>query len=100
VGVSVSAVPHREPVYNLCIFSEWTDPAATDENIAWTRATYAAMKPYRAQYRYVNYLDDDDVGEAVRAAYGPNYERLVEVKRRHDPDNVFRLNHNIDPSTG
>jgi FAD/FMN-containing dehydrogenase len=100
VGVSETAVPHRNPGYNLGIFSEWTDPATTDENIAWARETYAAMKPYRAQLRYVNYLDEDDVGEAVRAAYGPNYDRLVEVKRRYDPDNVFHLNHNIDPAPG
>jgi FAD/FMN-containing dehydrogenase len=98
VGVSDTAVPHRDPGYNLGIFSEWTDPATTDENIAWARETYAAMKPYRAQLRYVNYLDEDDVGEAVRAAYGPNYDRLVEAKRRYDPDNVFHLNHNIDPA--
>ncbi len=100
VGVSDTAVPHRDPGYNLGIFSEWTDPATTDENIAWARETYATMKPYRAQLRYVNYLDEDDVGEAVRAAYGPNYDRLVEVKRRYDPDNVFHLNHNIDPAPG
>ena len=37
-------------------------------------------------------------GDAVRAAYGPNYERLLELKRRYDPDNLFRLNHNIVPS--
>jgi FAD/FMN-containing dehydrogenase len=98
VGVSDTAVPHRDPRYNLGIFSEWTDPATTEENIAWARETYAALKPYRAQLRYVNYLDEDDVGEAVRAAYGPNYDRLVEVKRRYDPDNVFHLNHNIDPA--
>jgi FAD/FMN-containing dehydrogenase len=98
VGVSDTAVPHRHPGYNLGIFSEWTDPATTDENIAWARETYAAIKPYRAELRYVNYLDEDDVGEAVRAAYGPNYDRLVEVKRRYDPDNVFHLNHNIDPA--
>ena len=98
VGVSDTAVPHRDPGYNLGIFSEWTDPATTDENIAWARETYAAIKPYRAQLRYVNYLDEDDVGEAVRAAYGPNYDRLVEIKRRYDPENVFHLNHNIDPA--
>jgi FAD/FMN-containing dehydrogenase len=98
VGVSDTAVPHREPGYNLGIFAEWTDPAATEENMNWTRETYAAIEPYRAALRYVNYLDADDVGDAVRAAYGPNYERLVELKRRLDPDNVFHLNHNIDPA--
>jgi FAD/FMN-containing dehydrogenase len=98
VGVSDTAVPHRDPGYNLGIFSEWVDRATTDENIAWARETYAAIEPYRAQLRYVNYLDEDDVGEAVRAAYGPNYDRLVEVKLRYDPDNVFHLNHNIDPA--
>jgi len=98
VGVSHTAVPHRDPGYNLGIFSEWTDPATTDENISWARETYASMTPYRAELRYVNYLDEDDVGDAVRAAYGPNYDRLVEVKRRYDPDNVFHLNHNIDPA--
>ena len=98
VGVSDTAVPHREPGFNLGIFSEWVDPAATDENIVWTKELYAALEPYRgSQLRYVNYLDDDDGGDAVRDAYGPNYDRLVEMKRRYDPDNVFRLNHNIDP---
>ena len=99
VGVADTAVPHREPGYNLGIFAEWTDQATTDENIAWTRDAYAAIEPYRdRQFRYVNYLDDDDVGDAVRAAYGPNYDRLVDMKRRYDPDNVFHLNHNIDPA--
>jgi len=47
----------------------------------------------------VNYLDNDDVGDAVGAAvYGPNYARLAEVKRRYDPDNVFRLNQNVEPA--
>ena len=101
VGVSETASPHRESGYNLGIFAEWTDPATTDENIAWARETYGAIEPYRrGGLRYVNYLDEDDVGDAVRAAYGPNYDRLVEVKRRYDADNVFHLNHNIDPAAG
>jgi FAD/FMN-containing dehydrogenase len=44
----------------------------------------------------VNYLDADDANR-IRAAYGPNYDRLVELKRRYDPDNLFRLNQNIVP---
>ena len=98
VGVSETAVPHRSPVFNLGIFAEWLDPAETDDNIHWARETYRAIEPYRAQLRYVNYLDSDDVGDSVRDAYGPNYERLREVKQRYDPRNIFHLNHNIEPA--
>jgi len=98
VGVSDTAVPHREPGNNFFAASVWMDPAATDENIAWARATYSAMEPYFVQRRYVNYLGDDEAEDAVRAAYGPNYRRLAEVKRKYDPQNLFRLNQNISPS--
>jgi len=98
VGFSDTAVPHRSPGYNLGIFAEWLDPTASDANIRWARETYEAMEPHRAQLRYVNYLDADDVGDAVLDAYGANYERLLEVKRQYDPENVFHLNHNIRPS--
>ena len=74
------------------------DPAATDENVAWTRETHAALGPHLDQARWLNYLGDDQREDAVRAAYGPNYDRLLEAKRRYDPENVFRHNHNIDPS--
>jgi FAD/FMN-containing dehydrogenase len=99
VGVSETAVPHRSPGYNLGIFAEWLDPAATDTNVRWARETYQAMESYRAPLRYVNYLDSDDVGDAVRDAYGPNYARLLEVKQQYDPENVFHLNHNIQPAS-
>jgi FAD/FMN-containing dehydrogenase len=98
VGVTDTAVPHRAEGWNLLIPSVWVDPAATDENIAWTRETHAAFGPYLDKARWLNYLGDDQGGDAVRAAYGPNYERLRDVKRRHDPENVFRHNHNIDPA--
>jgi FAD/FMN-containing dehydrogenase len=98
VGVSDTAVPHREPGYNLVLTSVWMDPAITEKSIAWTRATYDAMAPHLLKKRYVNYLGDDEAAEAVRAAYGPNYARLAQVKRRYDPDNLFRLNHNIQPA--
>lgn len=100
VGVTATAVPHREPGYNFLAASVWTDPPANGRNIAWARAVYADMEPYFAQRRYVNYLGDDEGADAVRRAYGPNYARLVEVKRRYDPDNLFRLNQNISPAAG
>jgi FAD/FMN-containing dehydrogenase len=98
IGVSDTAVPHREPGYNFLSASVWTDPATTGDNIAWTRAFYAALEPHFVRRRWLNYLDDDDAGDAVRAAYGPNYSRLAEVKRHYDPDNVFHMNHNIQPA--
>jgi FAD/FMN-containing dehydrogenase len=97
VGVSDTAVPHREVGYNLLMPSVWLDAADTEANIAWTRATFDLFSPYFAERRWLNYFSDDDGSDAVRAAYGPNYDRLVELKRRYDPENVFHLNHNIDP---
>jgi hypothetical protein len=95
--VSDTAVPHREKGYNLWLPSVWLNPADTDANIAWTQATFDALSPYFANRRWLNYFSNDDGADAVRVAYGPNYDRLVQVKRRHDPENVFHLNHNIDP---
>ena len=97
IGPTETAVPHREPGWNLLIPSTWTDPADTDANIAWTRETFAALRPHLATRRWLNYLGDDQADDAIRDAYGPNYERLREVKRQYDPDNVFHLNHNIAP---
>ena len=97
VGVSDTAVPHREAGYNLVMPSVWLDAADTEANIAWTRATFDLFSPYFAERRWLNYFSDDDGADAVRAAYGPNYDRLVELKRRYDPENAFHLNHNIDP---
>jgi len=98
IGASDTAVPHREPGYNLLVASVWMDPATTEQNIAWTRATYAALEPHFVPRRYVNYLGDDEAKDAIRNAYGPNYSRLAEIKRRYDPGNLFRLNQNIEPT--
>jgi hypothetical protein len=97
VAPTDTAVPHREPGFNLLIPSEWLDPADTKTNIAWTKETFAAISKHLSARRWLNYLGDDQADDAIRAAYGPNYHRLVEVKRRHDPHNVFHLNHNIVP---
>jgi FAD/FMN-containing dehydrogenase len=97
VGATETAVPHRNRGWNLLIPAVWADPADTEANIAWARDTFAAMQPYFGSGRWLNYLGDDQADDAIRAAYGPNYDRLREVKRRYDPDNVFHLNHNVAP---
>jgi FAD/FMN-containing dehydrogenase len=97
IGVTDAAVPHRAEGWNCLIPSVWSDPAENDKNIAWGKDTYAALSEHFAGRRWLNYLGDDQGDDAIRAAYGPNYDRLVEVKRKYDPDNVFHHNHNIVP---
>jgi FAD/FMN-containing dehydrogenase len=86
----------RRVQWDLDIIAQWTDPATADANIIWARTFWDAIEPYSAGV-YVNHLDNDDGAARVRAAYGANYARLVELKRKYDPDNFFRLNHNIAP---
>jgi FAD/FMN-containing dehydrogenase len=97
VGVTETAFPHRRPGYSVLVWSQWTDPADTGTNMAWARETFDALRPYTTDRRYMNYLSADDSG-AVREAYGVNYDRLVEAKRRWDPGNLFRRNQNINPA--
>ena len=99
VAPTDTAFPHRTEGYNFLAVGEWLDPAATAANVAWTREAYAAMAPHFGAGRYVNYLNTDEVFEesAVSAAFGPNWKRLREVKRKYDPENVFHLNQNVKP---
>lgn len=97
VDPTATAFAHREPGLSPIIIAQWTDREDTEANIAWARETFDAFRPYMADRCYMNNLAADD-GGFVRQAYGVNYDRLLELKRRYDPDNVFRLNLNIDPT--
>jgi FAD/FMN-containing dehydrogenase len=97
VGESDTAVPHRQEGFNMLLPTVWMDPADNEANIAWTRDTFAALSEHLTGRRWLNYLGDDQGDDAVRSAYGPNYDRLVEIKRKYDPQNVFHNNHNIVP---
>jgi FAD/FMN-containing dehydrogenase len=99
VAPTATAFPHRHEGYSLLILSQWRDPADTDRNIAWTRETYAAMRPFTRAERYANFLDRDDAGAAELAeAYGGNVRRLAGVKAAYDPTNLFRPNADLRPS--
>jgi FAD/FMN-containing dehydrogenase len=97
VGIGDTAFPLRAAGYNLLVLSQWMSPADNEPCIAWARQTYAAMQPFVGVGRYVNYLDHDEAGDAVAAAYGPNYRRLQALKAKYDPSNFFHLNQNIRP---
>jgi FAD/FMN-containing dehydrogenase len=78
--------------------TSWTDPALDDANAAWVRGAMAIVEPHLMPGRYINELSDGGP-EMTRSSYGDTkLERLRELKRAWDPTNVFRLNHNIDPS--
>ena len=97
VPVDATAVPHREESFNVLVAGVWNDPATDDANAAWARATYEALTPFLVGRRYVNYLSADDSAATIDA-YGANLTRLADLKRRYDPDNVFRVNQNISPA--
>jgi FAD/FMN-containing dehydrogenase len=97
VDAGDTAFPHRQEGYNFLILAQWMEPSDTSRCISWARETYESMRPFFASGRYVNYLDDDEVGDPVAAAYGPNYRRLQRIKAKYDPQNFFRMNQNIRP---
>ncbi|MCA1414059.1 FAD-binding oxidoreductase [Bradyrhizobium sp. NBAIM20] len=97
VGAGDTAFVHRQEGYNFLILAQWTQASDTSRSISWARATYERMRPFFASGRYVNYLDDDETGDPVAAAYGRNYRRLQQIKAKYDPTNFFRMNQNIRP---
>jgi hypothetical protein len=96
VGPDESAFGHRDANFAPVIAGMWPDPAQNEANIGWVKDYYAATAPHSEVGGYVNFAADDDQ-DRVRANYGSNYDRLVNVKRQYDPDNLFRVNQNIKP---
>ncbi len=93
-----TAFIHRAAPFDLIVIAGGFPPQDTEKNVRWGRDTAAAMRPFMSGGAYVNYLGPDAGVDAVREAYGSAYPRLVALKDRYDPANVFRLNHNIRPS--
>ena len=104
VPEDATAFTNRGAGFWLNMYAMWHDPSGDDVNRRWARDSWAAMQPHAAEGMYVNFMGADggsaaDIREAARAAYGDRkLARLIELKDRYDPDNVFRLNHNIPPS--
>ena len=99
VGPTETAFPHRAAGYNAVVISEWMQPKDSNACIAWARDCFTAMQPFMGSGRYMNYLADDEPGDPAAAAYGPNYQRLQQVKAKYDPENFFHVNQNIQPSS-
>jgi FAD/FMN-containing dehydrogenase len=90
------AYAHRDAKFVLNVHGRWESAAEDRVCIDWARAFFKASAPYASAGAYVNFMTEDE-SERVTAAYGSNYDRLAQLKKRFDPDNVFHLNHNIRP---
>jgi FAD/FMN-containing dehydrogenase len=98
VGEDDSAYSNRDACFDYIAGASWDDPEDDERNMTTSRETWRAIAPYSRGGVYVNNLGED-AAERVREAYGASkFERLVALKDRWDPDNVFRGNANIEPS--
>jgi FAD/FMN-containing dehydrogenase len=97
VAADATAFSLRENMYDFDIISQWDDASEDDQWRDWTRDYWESVEKFSAEISYINHLMTDDV-ERVRPSFGPNYGRLVKLKREWDPDNLFRLNPNIKPA--
>jgi FAD/FMN-containing dehydrogenase len=98
VPVHATAYPHRTVNFVVNLHTRWSDPSQDRSCIAWARSLYDAAAPFATGGVYVNFMPDDEAQRVRAGAYGPNYDRLVEVKARYDPKNLFWVNQNIAPA--
>ena len=97
VGKSDTAFSYRDSMWAEVIVGVDPDPANNESIISWTKEYWEALHPYSAGGAYVNFMMDEGQ-ERIRATYRHNYDRLVAVKNRYDPTNLFRVNQNIRPT--
>jgi FAD/FMN-containing dehydrogenase len=97
VSVDATAFPQRRPHFVMNVHARWRDAGMDQPCIGWARKLFEAMSPHAAGTVYVNFMPGDE-SEQVERAYGVNFGRLAEIKRRYDPSNLFRMNQNVKPS--
>ena len=96
VAPDATAFAYRAANFATVIAGMWPDPTQNKANISWVRDYYDATAPLSEAGGYINFMADDDQ-DRIKANYRGNYERLVTIKRKYDPDNLFHLNQNIRP---
>jgi FAD/FMN-containing dehydrogenase len=96
IAPGAMAYGHRDAKFVLNVHGRWDEAKDDQKCIGWAREFFKASAPYASAGAYVNFMTAEE-GDRVAAAYGSNYDRLVEIKKRYDPENVFHLNQNIKP---
>jgi FAD/FMN-containing dehydrogenase len=96
VGADATAYPHRDANFVMNVHTRWRERGHEQSAIKWAREFFAATAPHATGGVYVNFMPEDET-DRVRGAYGGNYTRLATLKAKYDPDNLFRLNQNVQP---
>lgn len=94
VSSNAMAYGHRDAKFVLNVHGRWDDAAQDEIGVAWAREFFKASAPYASAGVYVNFMTEDE-SDRVAAAYGENYARLKQVKKKYDPENIFHNNQNI-----
>jgi FAD/FMN-containing dehydrogenase len=97
IAPDATAYTHRSAPFGMNVHARWNDPQKDRECVEWARRVFENVKPHAIEGVYINFMTEEE-SERVQPAYGSNYDRLVEVKNRYDPRNLFRMNQNIRPS--
>jgi hypothetical protein len=95
-----SAAGNRDAAVVLNITASWDAAADDGANVEWARAAWRDMRRFSTGGTYINFQTEDEGDDRVRAAYGGNWDRLVAIKSKWDPKNVFRVNKNVAPREG
>lgn len=90
-----SSVGNRDAAFVLNITAAWDNPPDDQANIQWARDAWQEMRAFSTGGTYINFLTEEEVGDRIVSAYRDNYQRLIDVKKKWDPDNVFQMNKNI-----
>ena len=96
VAPDAMAYGHRDAKFVLNVHARWDDARDDDTCITWAREFFKSSAPYASAGAYVNFMTEEE-GDRVATAYGANFARLVEIKKKYDPENILHLNQNIKP---
>jgi FAD binding domain/Berberine and berberine like len=96
VGVSETAFAQRQAQYDVAILAQWVDPGESRRHVGWARGLADSMRPFSSRAYFLNFLGEEEE-DTIKAAFGPNYDRLTSIKKKYDPENFFCMNQNINP---
>jgi len=97
VPTEATAFPQRSSHFVMNVHARWRETGMDGNCVGWARELFEATKPHSVGTAYVNFMPEDET-DRVESAYGANYSRLAEIKRRYDPNNLFRMNQNVKPT--